>query len=119
MYSWQQSGKLDEECVASFAKRRQFEETVVALATLCGVPIETVERAFLQGSHELILILIKSLGYSFPTSRLIVRLRTKDVPTTEDEVKALEAQFNKLQMATAQRVLRFYKVRQTATTTVN
>ena len=117
--SLQQSGKLDEKCVASFAKRRHFEETVVALATLCGVPIETVERAFLQGSHELVLILIKSLGYSFPTSRLIVRLRTKDVPTTEDEVKALEAQFNKLQVATAQRVLRFYKVRQTATTTVN
>jgi uncharacterized protein (DUF2336 family) len=115
----QQSGKLDEKCVAAFAKRRQFEETVVALATLCGMPIEIVERAFLQGSHELVLILIKSLGYSFPTSRLIVRLRTKDVPTTEDEVKALEAQFNKLQMATAQRVLRFYKVRQTATTTVN
>jgi uncharacterized protein (DUF2336 family) len=117
--SLQQSGKLDEKCIAAFAKRRQFEETVVALATLCGMPIETVERAFLQGSHELVLILLKSLGYSFQTSRLIVRLRANDVPATEDENKALEAQFNKLQMATAQRVLRFYKVRQTATTTVN
>ena len=43
-------GRLGEDAVAAFARANQFEETTAALAVLCELPIETVDRAMTQAA---------------------------------------------------------------------
>jgi uncharacterized protein (DUF2336 family) len=108
------SNKLGENEVATFAKDGKFEETAVAVAKICEVPLEAVERAFLTKGPEPVLILAKAAGLSWGTTSCILRLRAGGTPMEDDE--SAQVQFIKLQVATAQRVLRFYKVRQAAVT---
>jgi uncharacterized protein (DUF2336 family) len=111
------SKQLGETEVADFASQGKFEETAVAMATLCGVPLEAVERAFLNSGSEPALILAKAAGFSWETAKNILRLCAGGVPLSAESRDNAQAHFNKLQVATAQRVLRFYKVRQSAATT--
>jgi Uncharacterised protein conserved in bacteria (DUF2336) len=52
--------QLKEDTIAAFAEADQFEETTAALATLCELPIEVVERAIVQARAEAIMIIAKA-----------------------------------------------------------
>jgi uncharacterized protein (DUF2336 family) len=108
------SKALDESQVCNFAKHAKFEETVVALEMLCEFPMDAIERVFLSENPELILILAKSLDFSWDTTRHIVRLCSESAIWSELRYETYQSHFDKLQVATAKRVIRFYKVRQTA-----
>jgi uncharacterized protein (DUF2336 family) len=110
------SNKLGEAEVASFAQNGRFEETAVALATICQVPLDAVERAFVGHGAEPVLILARSADFSWETTRLVLRLCSSGAAMTSEERDSAHAHFDKLQVATAQRVLRFYKVRQAVAT---
>jgi len=110
------SNKLGESEVAAFARAGNFEETAVAVATLCDVPLEAVEQAFLGKGWEPILILAKAAGFSWETAKYILRLCAGGMPMSPEDRDSAQAHFGKLQVATAQRILRFYKVRQIAMT---
>src|SRR3982074_2372024 len=58
-------GKLNEERILEYARGRKFEETAVGLSLLCSLPIDVVERALIDKSREVILILAKALGFSW------------------------------------------------------
>jgi uncharacterized protein (DUF2336 family) len=108
------SKNLDETQVYDFAQRGKFEETVASLAALCGFSTDMVENILFGENSELILILAKSLGFSWETTKHILRLCLDGKQVSGPHLDALQANFNKLQIVTAQRVVRFYKVRQTA-----
>jgi uncharacterized protein (DUF2336 family) len=108
------SKALDESQVCDFARQKKFEETAVALEMLCGFPIYAVERVFLGEKPELILILAKSMGFSWETTKYIMRLRPDSGYWSDAKSETYQSHFEKLQAATAKRVIRFYKVRQTA-----
>ena len=55
-----QAGSLGEPELAEFAKEKKFEEMVVALSLLCGVPIETADRLMAGDRPDPILILCKA-----------------------------------------------------------
>jgi uncharacterized protein (DUF2336 family) len=110
------SKQLGETELANFASQGKFEETAVAMAILCGVPLEAVERAFLNSGSEPALILAKAAGFSWETAKNILRLCAGGKALSAESRDSAQAHFDKLQVATAQRVLRFYKVRQSAAT---
>ena len=60
-------GKLDEAALVDFAKDRKYEETIAALALLCSVPIDVVDRLMGGDRPDPILILCKSAGWGWPT----------------------------------------------------
>jgi uncharacterized protein (DUF2336 family) len=105
---------LGESEVAAFAQQGKFEETVVAIAAICDVPIDAVERAFLNKGSEPVLILAKAAGFSWDTAKLVLRLWSDGIPMAAADRDSARAHFNRLQVGTAQRVLRFYKVRKSA-----
>jgi uncharacterized protein (DUF2336 family) len=107
--------RLGEKEVLAFASKGRFEETVVALATLCGVPIEVAERAFFNKLTEPVLILAKAAGLSWDTTRCMLRHCAGWKMMEQDARDGVHLDFEKLQVATAQRVIRFYKIRQGAT----
>jgi len=111
------SKPLDERQVSNFAKQGKFEETAVALQLMGGMPIDTIERMFVGENPDLVLILAKSLGFSWDTTRHIMLLCPEAGYWSESKSETYQAHFDKLQASTAQRVVRFYKVRRTASET--
>ena len=104
-------GKLTENDIAEYAKSGQYEETIAALATLCAVPVEVVDRLMSGERADPVLILARSAGFGWPTVREVVCARPGP-RATETTLTAAFENFEKLTAATAQRVVRFWQVRQ-------
>ncbi len=103
--------KLTETDIVQYAKSGKYEETIAALATLCAVPVEVVDRLMSGERADPVLILARSAGFGWPTVREVINARpgTKPSPATLD---AAYENFERLTAATAQRVVRFWQVRQ-------
>ena len=106
-------GKLDEAALVDFAKKGQFEETIAALAVLCAVPIEVVDRLMCGERPDPILILCKSVGWGWPTVKSIIMARAGGPGTSSQGLDAAYSNFDRLSPTTAQRVLRFWQVKRT------
>jgi len=103
--------KLGEADIARYAKARRYEETLAALATVSSVPIEVVDRLMNGERLDPVLILARAIDIGWPTVREIIASRPGPAPSGE----ALDAacdNFERLTAATAQRVVRFWQVRQ-------
>ncbi|NJO54573.1 MAG: DUF2336 domain-containing protein [Bacteroidales bacterium] len=109
-------GALSETQLHNFARTGRFEETLVALAELTGVPLEVAERLLLGTRPDPVLILGKAVGFSWPTVRAVILAR----PTAEElSAAAMEkalSHFECLSLQTAQRVVRFWQVRRNTVT---
>jgi uncharacterized protein (DUF2336 family) len=107
-----QTGSLGEPELAQYAKDKRFEETVASLSLLCGVPIETADRLMAGDRPDPILILCKAAGYGWTTARSIIMSRPSAKGTSTPALDAAFTNFEKLSPSTAQRVVRFWQVRQ-------
>jgi uncharacterized protein (DUF2336 family) len=103
--------KLSEADIADYAKSGRYEETIAALATLCAVPVEVVDRLMSGERADPVLILARSAGFGWPTVREIISARPGPKPSAATLDAAYE-NFERLTAATAQRVVRFWQVRQ-------
>lgn len=105
------AGRLAESDIANFAKAGQFEETTAALAALCRLPIETVERAMVQDRPETVLIIGKAIGLSWPTVKMILRLRGGENGVSPHQLEQCLGTFSRLKSATARQVIDFQRKR--------
>jgi uncharacterized protein (DUF2336 family) len=105
-----QQGKLAEPALADYAKDGRFEETVVALAELTAVPIETVERLMAGDRPDPVLILGKSAGFDWQTVRSVILVRPGGKGTSTHALDSAFANFERLSPSTAQRVTRFWQI---------
>jgi uncharacterized protein (DUF2336 family) len=103
--------KLGEADIAEFAKAGKYEETIAALATLCAVPVEVVDRLMSGERADPVLILARAAGFGWPTVREVISARPGAKPSG-DMLDAAYENFERLTAATAQRVVRFWQVRQ-------
>jgi uncharacterized protein (DUF2336 family) len=102
---------LSEADIADYAKSGRYEETIAALATLCAVPVEVVDRLMGGERADPVLILARSAGFGWPTVREVINARPGLKPSSATLDAAYE-NFERLTAATAQRVVRFWQVRQ-------
>jgi uncharacterized protein (DUF2336 family) len=105
-------GKLDEPALLAFAKAGKLEETVVALSELSAVPAETVERLLIGDRPDPMLILCRALGFGWQTVRATILIRAGAKGTSTQALDAAYVNFERLSPATAQRVTRFWQIRQ-------
>ena len=82
------------------------------MSLLCGVPIETADRLMAGDRPDPILILCKAGGFGWTTARAIIMSRPSAKGTSTPALDAAFANFEKLSPSTAQRVVRFWQVRQ-------
>jgi uncharacterized protein (DUF2336 family) len=101
---------LGEAALADFAKKGCFEDTVVALAELTSVPIDTVERLMLGDRPDPVLILCKAAGFGWQTVRSVILVRPGGKGTSPQALEAALANFERLSASTAQRVTRFWQI---------
>jgi len=107
-------GKLNESQLVEFAKSGRYEETVASIELLCAVPIDVVDRLMGGDRPDPILILCKAVGWSWPTARAVI-LSRPDVKCSSTALDNAFSNFERLSPATAQRVMRFWQARTTAT----
>lgn len=103
--------KLTEADIAAYAEGGKYEETIAALATLCAVPVEVVDRLMNGERADPVLILARAAGFGWPTVRAIMCARPAGKPSVQTLDAAFE-NFERLTATTAQRVVRFWQVRQ-------
>ncbi len=103
--------QLTETDVADYAKNGKYEETLAALAVVSSVPIEVVDRLVNGERADPVLILARAAGFSWPTVRAIMTARPGLKPAGQT-LDAGRENFDRLTPATAQRVVRFWQVRQ-------
>ena len=103
--------KLGEADIAEFAKGGKYEETIAALATLCAVPVEVVDRLMNGERADPVLILARAAGFGWTTVKTVLNAwpGAKPSPQTLDLARD---NFERLTASTAQRVVRFWQVRQ-------
>ncbi len=103
--------KLTEADVIAFADAGKYEETIASLATLSSVPVEVVDRLMSGERADPVLILARAAGFGWPTVRAVICSRPGPKPSSQTLDDAFE-NFERLTPATAQRVVRFWQVRQ-------
>jgi hypothetical protein len=110
-----EDGRLDEDQVAAFAEGGKFDETNAALAALANVPIVVAETMMVESRAEGVLILAKVSGISWTTVKAIINMRD-DLSGGMDraDLEACRQTYERLRTSTAQQVLRFHRMQQTA-----
>jgi len=104
--------RLDEAVLVSFCTDAKYEETVVALATLAKVPIKIVDRLMDGDRPDPVLILCKAAGFGWPTVKAVITARPDAGGTSSQRLDEAFANYGRLSASTAQRVVRFWQVRQ-------
>jgi uncharacterized protein (DUF2336 family) len=102
-------GKLGPAAIVDFANNQQYDEAVAALAALCIVPIEVVDRLMAAEWPDPMLILCKSAGWDWPIAEAIITLRPRGRGMSAGSLDAAHDNFERLSPMTAQRVLRFWQ----------
>ena len=107
-------GKLNDAAFFEFAKSGCYAEIVAALSVLSGAPLQLMEK-LLQSEHvEAFLVPCKASELEWPTARLILTCRTVGRKTTAEDLDQAQIDYFKLSTNIAQRILRFWQVRETA-----
>jgi uncharacterized protein (DUF2336 family) len=110
--SLSRAGGLNEAALSAFCSDGKYEESVVALAALAKVPITVVDRLMGGDRPDPVLILCKAAGLGWPTVKAIFLVRPDGKGTSSQGLDEAFANYSRLSASTAQRVVRFWQVRQ-------
>jgi hypothetical protein len=110
----QGAGHLNENVLIGFAKSYKYEESLAALAAMSGIKIATLDQLFAEDRYDPILIVGKMIGLEWATVRalILLRLGLNRVPSAAD-LEAARVNFARLMPSSAERVVGFWKTRQT------
>ena len=109
-----EDGRLDEYQVAAFAEAGKFDEANAALAALANVSVSTAENMMVETRAEGVMILAKVSGMSWSTVKAIINMRDDLSGMERADLLACKATYERLRPSTAQQVLRFHRMQQTA-----
>jgi hypothetical protein len=110
----QREGHLGESALLGFAKAHKYEESIAALSALSGVRLSVLDRLIAGDRYDPLLILGRVLNLGWPTVRALMLLWYGPNRTPADaDVEAARLNFTRLMPATAERVVNFWRNRQT------
>jgi hypothetical protein len=107
-------GNLNEKSIAVYAQSHKLEEATIGLSLLCSLPADVVERALLDKNRETLLMVARSLGFSWATTMALLFLGAKDHRITGVELRQLESDFGDLDVKECRSVVEFYQSRKNA-----
>lgn len=110
---WKDLGEGD---VHAAARAQDFERTVMALSALAGCPIEIVERAVLNENPGAVQIVARAANCSWATTKALLMMTAAERKMTRMDLERARENFERLELATAKRVLEFYEMRRNAGT---
>ncbi|OKO79623.1 hypothetical protein AC629_28720 [Bradyrhizobium sp. NAS80.1] len=112
--SLHQGGHLGESALLGFAKAHKYEESIASLSTMTGVRVSILDRLIAGDRYDPILILGRVLNLGWPTVRELILLWYGPHRTPADaDIEAARMNFTRLMPTTAERVVNFWRNRQT------
>lgn len=102
---------LGDDVIHEFAKNGQFEETVVSLAILTGLTIDTASRLLTDEPIDTMLIATRAAGLTWPTAQCIMLLRTTTGHASKQDIEDAKFNFIRLSPEMAKQGLKFFKLR--------
>jgi len=112
--SLHEDGRLDEFQLAAFAEAGRFDEANASIAALANVHLPIAEQMMVDTRAEGVMILAKVAGVSWSTVKAIIKMRDGLTGKEPSDLMACRAVYERLRPATAQQILRFHRMRQTA-----
>ena len=107
-------GRLDDHEVTKFAAAGKFDETNAALACMAKVPVGMAENMMIKSRTEGLLILAKVSGLSWSTVQTVISMRASVTGESSGDMEENRLTYERLRPSTAQQVLRFHKMQETA-----
>ncbi len=111
--SLEASGMLNEEALLTFVRRSQQDELIVALARLSSSPIKTIAPLLTGHRNDAVLLPCKAADLQWTTVEAILRDSLPNQKVSDEIISLARDDYAKLAKATAQRALRFMRVRET------
>ncbi len=108
------AGLLDVNSLEAFADARQFDETTVALAILCDLPIGVCERAMAQDRPELLLMFARAIELSWDATKAILYMRAGAKGIPQLQLDQYLSGFSRIKPDTARKALQFVRLRERA-----
>jgi hypothetical protein len=109
-----EDGRLDEHQVTKFAEAGKFDEANAGLAALANVSVLVAENMMIKTRAEGVMILAKVSGMSWSTVRAIINMRDTLMGGDRSDLHACKDTYDRLRTSTAQQVLRFHRMQETA-----
>jgi uncharacterized protein (DUF2336 family) len=110
--SLRQSNGLHDRQIAAFANGGEYENLVASIAVTANLKYEVVENLMYPRRAAGIVLVCKSVGISWPTADAILRLARQRNTVTADEIDVAHREFLDLSRSTAERIVRFWQLRQ-------
>jgi uncharacterized protein (DUF2336 family) len=101
------SGMIDDKVIHDCAKAGRVDETAAALSTLCRIPPAEVKRAMLASDTAMIVMIMRAAGLSWSTAKAVLMMPTSRHSPAPQDFDRTEKHFERLNVATALRVVRF------------
>ena len=107
-------GHLGESALLGFAKAHKYEEAIATLSAMSGVKLTILDRLIAGDRYDPILILGRVLNLGWPSVRALILLwyGPQRMPADAD-IEVARVNFTKLMPSTAERVVNFWRTRQT------
>jgi len=112
--SLHEDGRLDEHQVEAFCESGKFDEANAAIAALANVTVTIAENMMIETRAEGVMILAKVAGMSWSTVKAIINMRDDLSGMDPTDLQACKGTYERLRPSTAQQVLRFHRMQQTA-----
>ncbi|MFL6808775.1 MAG: DUF2336 domain-containing protein [Bradyrhizobium canariense] len=107
-------GHLGESALFGFAKAHKYEEAIASLSAMSGVRLSVLDRLITGDRYDPILVLGRVLNLGWPTVRaLIVMWYGPNRTPADADLEQARANFTRLMPTTAERVVNFWRNRQT------
>jgi uncharacterized protein (DUF2336 family) len=113
--SIKERGVLNETMLLEFAKAQKYEEMVVALAELASAPIPKIAAVMRSERSGGLLVYCKAIGFKWPTVSTILKSRFAYHCISDHDLAQAKKDYFTLSQTSAQRTVRFWQVRETAT----
>jgi uncharacterized protein (DUF2336 family) len=108
------AGQLTEASILEFARTMRIEEMVAGLALLCSATIELLDDVVFSDRPDALLVPCKAADFEWQTVQAILKARGTRLPVSAEEIEWIKEDYSKLSRPTAQRVLRYWQVREAA-----
>ena len=110
----QTNGLCDEQIVA-FANDGDYEKLVAVIAVRASLPYEIIDNLMQPQRVAGIVLVCKSAGISWATADAVLRLAQKRNNISASEIERAHREFLDMSRSTAERIVRFWQLRQSAT----
>jgi hypothetical protein len=106
-----QQRQLTEAKMFEYAQARKMDEVVVGLSLLCALPVNVTERALVDVTGDLLLVLTRAIGFSWTTAMALLFLGARDHQISASDLEAKNKEFERLGLKASRSILEFYQSR--------